>query len=131
VEPQIESITAAPPEASRPTPLRGIPTVQPSQPAVTADEGQLPGLPPPTPKTDTGEMSIWEVFGMRRPSEANQDALDYLVKSVQSKQRAARRIDGRMPKRPVRARYVKTAVGLRLRLIMASMRVRLYHSDKK
>ncbi len=28
-----------------------------------------PDLPPLTPKRDTGEVSIWEVFGLRRPSD--------------------------------------------------------------
>jgi hypothetical protein len=40
-------------------------------------------LPPPTSKRDTGEMSIWDVFGLERPSERTQAELEAMIASLQ------------------------------------------------
>ncbi len=40
-------------------------------------------LPPPTSKHDTGEMSIWDVFGLDRPSERTQAELEAMIASLQ------------------------------------------------
>jgi hypothetical protein len=47
--------------------------------------GVLPdgSLPPPTDKHDTGEMSIWDVFGLERPSERSQAELEAMIASLQ------------------------------------------------
>jgi hypothetical protein len=60
----------------------------PSSPraAVSAgDEGAAPDLllPPPTSKHDTGEISIWDVFGLDRPSERSQAELEAMIASLQ------------------------------------------------
>jgi hypothetical protein len=47
------------------------------------DEILLPSTPPPTTKTDTGEVSIWDVFGMERPSERAQAELEQVIASLQ------------------------------------------------
>lgn len=116
---------AAPRTPTPPTPVHGIPKVD-IRAAQEMDAEQRANLPPPTPKTDTGEMSIWEVFGMRRPSSHDQDALDDLMRSIQSKEIAERLIDGRISKRPTRVRRARTVLGLRLRLILNGVRVRLH-----
>jgi hypothetical protein len=41
-----------------------------------------PGLPPPTDERDTGEVSIWEAFGLKAPSKADAEALDEIVKTA-------------------------------------------------
>jgi hypothetical protein len=104
-------------ESQRPTPPRGIPAVQPA-----ADEAQG-DLPPQTPVTDTGEISIWEVFGLRRPSEQDADALHDLVQSVHAKQRARHR--QQLGRYPARVRWPRAGLGLRLRLALRAVRVRL------
>ena len=43
----------------------GAPTLIPTAPPTANDED----VPPPTSMRDTGEMSIWDVFGVQRPSE--------------------------------------------------------------
>jgi len=85
-----------------------------------------PGLPPQTPQHDTGEISIWDVFGVRRPSEQDSEALDSLVQSVQTRELSSRLVYGRIPKRPVRVRRAAVALGLRLRLALASAGVRFH-----
>ncbi|HLA43312.1 MAG TPA: hypothetical protein VJZ27_07760, partial [Aggregatilineales bacterium] len=37
-------------------------------------------LPPPTGTRDTGEISIWEAFGVKPPSQQDSEALDEIVK---------------------------------------------------
>jgi uncharacterized membrane protein len=39
--------------------------------------------PPPTDKGDTGEISIWDVFGIERPSERAQAELEAVIASLQ------------------------------------------------
>lgn len=113
------------------TPARAMPPVEPS-PLRTAQEmppARRPDLPPPTPTTDTGEMSIWEVFGMTRPSEQDTAALNDLIHSVETrKKKDARRARRGGAKRPVRVRQMPAAVGLRLRLQM--VRVRWEHKAR-
>jgi uncharacterized protein YndB with AHSA1/START domain len=86
-----------------------------------------PTLPPQTPTHDTGEISIWEVFGMRRPSEEDSEVLDSLVQSVQARELHSRLVHGRIPKRPAQVRRVTAAMGLRLRLALEGVAVR-FHS---
>ncbi len=81
---------------------------------------------PQTPKHDTGELSIWEVFGLRRPSEQDSEVLDSLVQSVQARELSNRLVHGRIPKRPVRARGVAVQLGLRLRLALEGAAVRFH-----
>ncbi|NLX08875.1 MAG: SRPBCC family protein [Chloroflexi bacterium] len=121
------SIEAPKPLSQRPTPARGIPSVQPRSRA--EEPPRSPNLPPPTPQADTGEMSIWEAFGLRRPSEQDAEALDDLVRSVleredepgEPKVRAAGR-------RKARVRVVSTVLGLRLWLALKGARVRLHRA---
>jgi hypothetical protein len=93
---------------------------------VEAEEArQRAHLPPPTPQADTGEVSIWEIFGVKRPSEQDMAVLNDLVKSVQSRKLLARRVEGRIPKRPVPVRRLSVTLGLRMRLALHGARVRL------
>jgi hypothetical protein len=48
-----------------------------------SEEILLPSTPPPTTKTDTGEVSIWDVFGMERPSDRAQAELEKVIASLQ------------------------------------------------
>jgi hypothetical protein len=41
-----------------------------------------PGLPPPTDQRDTGQVSIWEAFGVKAPSQSDAEALDHIVKTA-------------------------------------------------
>ena len=41
-----------------------------------------PGLPPPTSERDTGQVSIWEAFGVKAPSQSDAEALDHIVKTA-------------------------------------------------
>lgn len=41
-----------------------------------------PGLPPPTDERDTGQISIWEAFGIKAPSQSDAEALDEIVKTA-------------------------------------------------
>jgi ligand-binding SRPBCC domain-containing protein len=108
-------------ESRRPTPPRGI-----SRDELKATElSPKPSLPPQTPVTDTGELSIWEVFGLKRPSEQDADVLNDLVQSVQAKKLAEQRRTGRFFKRPVRVRYTRAIMGLRIRLALVAIRVRI------
>lgn len=145
-EPSVPGPGPVPAPSARPTPPRGLPSVKPVMPAdaqapagtpaepapsaprraATLDDLRRDGLPPQTPTTDTGEMSIWDVFGMRPPSEVDADVLDEMVKSVQIKRHAAgRAAAGRMRRRPIPVRVLHTALGLRLRLALEAVRVRL------
>ncbi|MBI5958051.1 MAG: SRPBCC family protein [Chloroflexi bacterium] len=129
-------IQPAAPESQRPTPARGIPSIRPPVPPAAAepparvelDAAPPVVVPPPTPLHDTGEISIWEVFGMRRPSEQAQEVLDDLIRTVRSKQTAEmqRVIVDRRFKRPSRVRRLGLVVGLRLKLALKQAHVRLH-----
>jgi uncharacterized membrane protein len=54
-----------------------------------SEEVLLPSTPPPTTKTDTGEISIWDVFGMERPSERAQAELEKVIASLQPQESEA------------------------------------------
>ena len=119
----------APPDAEtvppRSTPPRGVPGV----PTPAADRTGREGiLPPPTPKADTGEMSIWEVFGLRRPSEQDEDALQDLIQSVETRKVVEQRRETlrRGLKRPPRVRLLASASGLRARLALQRAHVRAH-----
>ncbi|GIV81153.1 MAG: hypothetical protein KatS3mg051_0507 [Anaerolineae bacterium] len=107
---------------ARSTPPRGV-TVSPSR-DTTADE--RPTLPPPVPKTDTGELSIWEIFGIPRPSEQDEAALRGLIEFVETRQVIEKRRQWlrRGFRRPARVRLGRFAQGLRARLSLARARVR-------
>ncbi len=138
------------PEHRRITPPHGIPAVQPSfageqpsderptkpkPPRETGAPGapseiapaQPPAtLPPQTPVHDTGEISIWEVFGVKRPSEQDNETLEDLIRSVRRKKsESKRRVGRRIPKRPMRARRIETVVGLRVWLALRAAHIRL------
>jgi hypothetical protein len=87
------------PESLKVTPPRGIPKVDISrlryadevsddsvaEAAVPKENPQhtqivRPGLPPPTNPDDTGQISIWEAFGIKPPSQADSEALEEIVK---------------------------------------------------
>lgn len=82
-------------------------------------------LPPPTPKYDTGEVTIWEAFGIQRPSEVDSAALDELIETVHRRERAALWLESRYAKRPARVRFADTALGLRMRLALDRAPVRI------
>jgi uncharacterized protein YndB with AHSA1/START domain len=127
------------PEYRRPTPARGIPSVRPTvpppvppAPAVpsasdqAAAEAARAGLPAPTPRHDTGEVSIWEVFGVERPSERDTAVLDDLIRTVRKKQTAE--MDVIRPERTLRqvpVRRIPGVLGLRLKLALRRAHVRL------
>lgn len=123
-----ERAFARPPERTedtppaRPTPPRGV-TTPPSQ-DTTADE--RPTLPPPVPKTDTGELSIWEIFGIPRPSEQDQAALRGLIETVEARQASEKRRQWlrRGFRRAPRVRLGRFAQGLRARLMLARVKAR-------
>lgn len=121
--------------ASAPTPPRGIPSVPPpsiaaqSRPPVPRQE--RPDLPPPTPATDTGELSIWEVFGIRRPSERDAEALQELISSVSNEpqpRRARKAHRLRWARRSVSVRRLQIAIGLRARLARQHARLRHFRA---
>jgi uncharacterized protein YndB with AHSA1/START domain len=140
-------------EYQRITPARGIPSVRPmfteeqptqpeeaptkpkppreppkpeTAPGETAPADHLAERPPQTPPHDTGEISIWEVFGVKRPSEQDNETLEDLIRSVHKKKAAAkRRVGRRIPKRPIRIRRVEAAIGLRMWLALRAARIRL------
>ncbi|MBN1679660.1 MAG: SRPBCC family protein [Anaerolineae bacterium] len=136
--------------ATRKTPPRGIPSVTLPLPAsitppvpvpavikpppldadsaLAEEDKQRAGLPPPVPKTDTGEFTIWDIFGMQRPSDADQKALADLMKSVKVRRQAMRRQYGYKHQRIVRVRRLHVAFGLRLGLAFRTVRVRLRRS---
>lgn len=117
-----------PPEAPRPTsetPGAGKPAPTPADAApAPAETAKRPGLPPQTPITDTGEISIWDVFGIRRPSEQDADALDELIQSIRARHMAEQRLQGRFG-RSARVRVREGAAGLRLQLALRASGVRL------
>lgn len=119
-------------EPAAPTPPRGIPSVRA---ALLADERppERAHLPPPTPPTDTGELSIWEIFGIKRPSERDAEALNELISSVSSgsaekrAQAPGQRL--RWARRPLALRRAQMVVGLRGRLARQRLRVRTFRRD--
>lgn len=133
----------APVELVQDTPSHGMPAVEIETPPSVPDsmkqtpprglapsDLQDPHLPPPTPKTDTGEISIWEAFGLKRPSEQDQAVIDDLMRSVKLRTLEAQRIGGRFSKRPARVRHLTIVLGLRLRLALQEVRVRLHSSGE-
>ena len=124
------------PDYRRPTPPRGIPPVRqqvvttPVDPAAPLPAerpmGRPAHLPPPTSPRDTGEVSIWEVFGVTPPSAQDADALEDLIASVSARKLAHRRRQART-KCPPNVRYAGLRVGLRLRLMWRAVRVRVRH----
>ncbi|MCD4685530.1 MAG: SRPBCC family protein, partial [Anaerolineae bacterium] len=104
----------AEPVSATPTPVRGTPNVLSAR---LAEEPRERHLPPPTSKTDTGEVSIWEVFGTQRPSEHDEHALQDLIESVSAREAAAARRRTRWAGRAPHVRHMQRVVGLRLRLI--------------
>ncbi len=118
---------AAEPDYRRPTPPRGIPAVRPQGGSASGRaEGRAAHLPPPTSPRDTGEVSIWEVFGVTPPSAQDADALEDLIASVSARKLARRRRQARA-KCPPEVRYARLRVGLRLRLMWRAVRVRVRH----
>jgi len=112
-----KELTSTPPDGVRPAELA-------KEAAASLPEAR-PGLPPQTPITDTGEISIWEVFGLRRPSDQDADALDDLIQSLQARRMAEQRLKGRFVRGTARVRFREGALGLRLKLTLSAARVRL------
>jgi uncharacterized protein YndB with AHSA1/START domain len=140
------AVRPAEPEHMRITPPHGIPVVRPSV-AVEPPSDEIPTkpkppretdapgdvesdrhaatLPPQTPIHDTGEISIWEVFGVKRPSEQDDENLEDLIRSVRRKQSdSRRRVGRRIPKRTMLARRADTVVGLRVWLALRAAQIR-------
>ena len=141
-EAEVEVPTVPPePDYRRPTPPRGIPAVRqpvdtspvdpnaplPSERSATPPTAGRPAhLPPPTSPRDTGEVSIWEVFGVTPPSAQDEGALEDLIASVSARKLAHRRRQART-KCPPNVRHAGLRVGLRLRLMWRAVRVRVRH----
>ncbi len=59
-------------------------------PRVVANAPTIPAEPPveekssPLDKRDTGEMSIWDIFGLERPSQRSKAELDAVIASLQT-----------------------------------------------
>lgn len=117
--------TPAGPSSATPTPARGTPNVVSARLEQASRERNLP---PPTPKTDTGEMSIWEVFGAQRPSEQDEHALKDLIESVNAREAAATRRRTRWAGRAPHVRHIQRVVGLRLRLMQHQTPARRFGS---
>lgn len=136
-------------EHRRMTPPRGIPAVQPTLADKSADEvptkpkpprdrgeptpapseiapatQKRATLPPQTPVHDTGEISIWEAFGVKRPSEQDDETLEDLFRTVRKRQMAKRPTAPRSLKQSRRVRRVDTATGLRVWLALRAARIR-------
>lgn len=100
-----------------PAPVSKPPEVgkAPPKPEVLPDEPvPKPSTPPPpVDSIDTGEMSIWDIFGIERPSQRNKAELDAVIASLQTPPpRPASRVDalhgvGATPHRPLKA-HIKT-----------------------
>lgn len=108
----------------RPTPPRGV-TAAPSH-DTAADE--RPTLPPSLPRRDTSDLSIWEVFGIPRPSEQDEAALRGLIESVERRQANEQRRQWlrRGFRRAPRVRVDVLRGGLRARLAWAQANVRAW-----
>jgi uncharacterized protein YndB with AHSA1/START domain len=145
----ITPVEARPESDYRRTTPRGIPAVQPTLAGDSADEvptkpkpprdvgesmpapseiapatPQRATLPPQTPDHDTGEISIWEAFGVKRPSEQDNETLEDLFRSVRKRQMARRPTAPRSLKQSGRVRRVDTATGLRVWLALRAARIR-------
>lgn len=107
------------------TPPGGLRPAELAKEAAASPPEARPGLPPQTPITDTGEISIWEVFGLRRPSDQDADALEDLIQSLQARRMAEQRLKGRFVRGAARVRFREGALGLRLKLALSAARVRL------
>jgi hypothetical protein len=94
--PSDQTLPKGMPESLKATPPQGTPKVDvsrlryaediltdPNLPAISgpseSTQAIRPGLPPPTDSRDTGEISIWEAFGLMRPSQLDQEALEEVV----------------------------------------------------
>lgn len=117
--------------APQPVETPPVAPAQPPAPAPTPAKASTPAadvaadLPPQTPKHDTGEISIWEAFGVQRPSERDSAALDELMREANARQRTViTRGIRRVPKRPAHLRVRTVVMGLRLRLVLYRARVR-------
>jgi uncharacterized membrane protein len=66
-------------------PLRSLEDTDTSAGRAAASQASEPQAikPPPTDKRDTGEISIWDVFGIERPSERAQAELEAVIASLQ------------------------------------------------
>lgn len=153
VAPQMGDIPPAP-EATRPpisepaslandqqqVSVDGPPTARPNARDVGefAPVDRPATLPPQTPITDTGEISIWEVFGVKRPSDEDTQTLTEFVQTVREREQterareiAARHLVQSVTPHPLRLRVraragkVGKALGLRLHLALIAARVRL------
>ncbi len=118
-----------------PQPAAPISAARPAvpPPAEVGPVERAPARPPQTPKSDTGEMSIWEVFGVPRPSEQDAEALNTLIRTTQTRERAgltSRDAQGsirRVFRRPRRVRTLRrNRAGLRWRLALQKARIRLF-----
>ena len=104
-EPHYDSASTLPPgmpESLKVTPPQGTPKVDlsrmryvdemededdqelPPEDNFNGNDTQIlrPGLPPPTGERDTGQVSIWEAFGIKAPSQSDAEALDMIVKTA-------------------------------------------------
>lgn len=64
-------------------PLRSLEDTNANEPAANEASESEAVKPPPTDKRDTGEISIWDVFGIERPSERAQAELEAVIASLQ------------------------------------------------
>ncbi|HVO43517.1 MAG TPA: SRPBCC family protein [Aggregatilineales bacterium] len=79
------------------------PTTLPEIDAIGEARSDKVTLPPPTGGRDTGEVSIWEIFQVERPSVADQTIFEEVISSTQP--RFAEPIPPRSPRRM--ARYAR------------------------
>jgi hypothetical protein len=61
-----------------------MPAMPAVPPAANPPEGGPPPGPKPTTIHDTGELSIWDVFGVQRPSERTRTDLQTIIASLQA-----------------------------------------------
>jgi len=148
--PKTAPLSSPAPDHQRPTPPRGIPAVRPSSAPPRAAEtptdrptpprgvtaapshdtaaDERPTLPPPLPRRDTSDLSIWEIFGIPRPSEQDEAALRGLIESVETRQANEQRRQWlrRGFRRAPRVRVGASREGLRARLAWAQANVRAW-----
>ncbi len=89
-------------------------------------------MPPQTSKGDTGEISIWDAFGVERPSEKAQSDLEAIIASLQPRPGSAGqngRLNARYWKRKRRkaAPRVRGVTGSRPPRLKTSVWVRSAH----
>lgn len=108
----------------RPTPPRGVRHA----PAQDTAADARPTLPPPTARRDTSDLSIWEIFGIPRPSEQDQAVLRSLIETVEARQISQQRRQWlrRGFRRAPRVRLGSFPLGLRARLALAQAHVRAW-----